>query len=75
MVLQWYSITTLNLQFITSLVTYIARYHFIAISTSYLNAPGFCDSFFNSCNITDYVYIGRRRVGWEVGAYGEPKAW
>ena len=41
-------------------------YHFIAISTSYLNAAGFLDSFFSACNITDRVYrgwAGRRGVG------------
>ena len=33
--------------------SYIRSYHFIAISTTYLNAAGFLGSFFSACYITD----------------------
>ena len=62
---------------INSAVIYIRSYHFIAISTSYLNAAGFSDSFFMFFNITDWLYKGWAggRRGWdEAGLGGKLKA-
>ena len=49
-------------------VTYTANTYFIANSTSYLNDPGFRSSFFNGCNIVDWVYRGWAGVRGGVGS-------
>ena len=53
--------------------SYVYSFHFIIISTRYLNAAGFLDGFLSSCNITDLVYrrwVGGRGMGWEMGWVG-----
>ena len=61
---------------INSAVIYVRSYHFIAISTSYLNAAGFSDSFLCSLILRiGSIRGGRAEGGWdEAGLGGKLKA-
>ena len=52
---------------------HLYSYHFIANSTSQLNAAGF-ETVFSVPVISRIEFIGGGWVGWVVGAGGEPKA-